>query len=459
MFESGLPSGFQKIGIMRILHFLIFLTTLSITTAILSCNEPVQRSDNQSEPLVETFFWFKENLHTHTLWSDGDAVPEVSVDWYRRNGYHFLTLSDHNILLQGERWLKVSKIITPEKLDALRAQFGADWVVLRENDGDFEMRLKTLPELKAHFEVPGKFILIRGEEITDHYKTFPVHVNATNLNTLIMPQGGNSTYEVMQNNIDAVQKQAMETGRSMFAHINHPNFGWGIVAEDLIRLQGDRFFEVYNGHPGVKNWGDDAHPGTDRMWDIVLSMRLKLNRHPVFGIAVDDTHHYHEQRVGKANAGRGWVMVKATALEPELIVQAMERGDFYATTGVLLKNIKMTSDALHIEIQTVSGVTYRTQFIGTPRNFDDSSQPVLNKSGNPAHITRTYSDDIGQIFLETTDNPAIYRFKGDELYIRAKIISDRAHPNPFAKGDVEVAWTQPVGKSVQKFKVQEELKK
>lgn len=152
-------------------------------------------------------------------------------------------------------------------------------------------------------------------------------------------------------------------------------------------------------------------------------------------------------------------MVKATALEPELIVEAMERGDFYATTGVLLKNIKMTSDALHIEIQTVSGVTYRTQFIGTPRNFDDSSQPVLNKSGNPAHITRTYSDDIGQIFLETTDNPAIYRFKGDELYIRAKIISDRAHPNPFAKGDVEVAWTQPVGKSVQKFKVQEELAK
>jgi len=44
----------------------------------------------------------------------------------------------------------------------------------------------------------------------------------------------------------------------------------------------------------------------------------------------------------------------------------------------------------------------------------------------------------------TNDNPAIYKFKGDELYIRAKIISSRKHPNPYAEGDFEMAWTQPI---------------
>lgn len=27
--------------------------------------------------------WYKGNLHTHTLWSDGDDFPEMVADWYR----------------------------------------------------------------------------------------------------------------------------------------------------------------------------------------------------------------------------------------------------------------------------------------------------------------------------------------------------------------------------------------
>ena len=42
--------------------------------------------------------WFKGNLHTHTNKSDGDSSPEVVVDWYHKNAYDFLVLSDHNHL-------------------------------------------------------------------------------------------------------------------------------------------------------------------------------------------------------------------------------------------------------------------------------------------------------------------------------------------------------------------------
>src|SRR4051812_44910849 len=42
--------------------------------------------------------WYKGNLHTHSLWSDGDDFPEMIADWYRARGYDFLALSDHNVL-------------------------------------------------------------------------------------------------------------------------------------------------------------------------------------------------------------------------------------------------------------------------------------------------------------------------------------------------------------------------
>ena len=37
-----------------------------------------------------------------------------------------------------------------------------------------------------------------------------------------------------------------------------------------------------------------------------------------------------------------------------------------------------------------------------------------------------------------------YTLTGKEMYVRAKVTSSKPHPNPYAKGDVEVAWTQPV---------------
>ena len=53
--------------------------------------------------------WWKGNLHTHSLWSDGDDYPEMIADWYRSNGYNFLGISDHNILAEGQRWIHVEK--------------------------------------------------------------------------------------------------------------------------------------------------------------------------------------------------------------------------------------------------------------------------------------------------------------------------------------------------------------
>jgi len=79
--------------------------------------------------------WWKGNTHTHTSWSDGDAAPEWSADWYKRHGYHFLVLSEHNVQLEGERWVKVGTgtgEVSPAQLEALVERFGANEVEWRE---------------------------------------------------------------------------------------------------------------------------------------------------------------------------------------------------------------------------------------------------------------------------------------------------------------------------------------
>src|SRR5436190_8731139 len=117
--------------------------------------------------------WFKGNTHTHSRWSDGDAAPEHIADWYKSHGYDFLVLSDHNILLEGEKWMKVGKEkkeVLPEHVDDLVRRFGAGSVELREKNGAREMKLHTLSQLRAQFEEADKFLFIAGEEITDKFK-------------------------------------------------------------------------------------------------------------------------------------------------------------------------------------------------------------------------------------------------------------------------------------------------
>ena len=366
--------------------------------------------------------WFKGNLHTHSYWSDGNDYPEMIMKWYKEHGYDFVALSDHNILAEGDKWIKVEKESRQEEtFKQYLEEYGKEWVEYENLGHTYRVKLKTLNEYRTLFEEPGIFEVIKSEEITDRFENKPIHVNATNVQNHIKPQGGNSVSEVMQNNIDAVLEQREETGKPMFPHINHPNFGWAVTAEDLKKLEGERFFEVYNGHPHVHNYGDSLRSGTEQMWDEVITHYIREGKPVLYGIAVDDSHHYHQFDSTKANPGRGWIQVKSRSLTPDSLIAAMERGDFYASSGVKLNAIQFTDKILTIEIADEEGVQYTTEFIGT-RSASSNATLLDSKTGSTVS----------------------YSFSGDEMYVRAKIISDKLKENPYATGEFEVAWTQPI---------------
>jgi hypothetical protein len=397
--------------------------------------------------------WYRGNLHTHSLWSDGDDYLEMIAKWYKQKDYDFLCFTDHNVLANRERWTDVLKNKGGQKAyDKLKASMPKDWVEERTVDGRLEVRLKRFDEVNEQFAEPGKFLLIQGEEVTDRFRNLPVHINMTNVTELIPPLHGDSVYEVMQNNVGRAVAQRERTKKPLLVHLNHPNFGYGVTAEDLMRVRGENFFEVYNGHPGVRNSGDAKHASTERIWDIILTRRLaELEMPMMYGLATDDGHNYHKIPSRGSEPGRGWVMVLSDELSPAALIGAMERGRFYASSGVSLKKVVSTPAGLHVDVKVAAGVTYQITFIGTRKGYDPKSKPVLDNNGKPMNATQIYSDDIGEVFKTVEGPTGAYEFTGDELYVRALVSSSKKHPNPSEVGEVERAWVQPtVGPGVPK---------
>ena len=382
--------------------------------AIIGCSE-------QEKPIIKN--WYKGNLHTHSYWSDGDEFPEVIMDWYKTHDYQFAALTDHNTLAEGEKWKTISEdsIYQTAYQNYLR-KYGAEWVNHRiDSLGRTEVKLKTYEEYRGLFEESEKFLIIQSEEITDDFEGAPVHMNATNVKKNIDPQGGNSIVEVIQNNLDAVIQQRDELGVPMIAHVNHPNFGYAIGLEDMIALRNEQFFEVYNGHHMVHNSGDSTHMSTELMWDLINIAYLDEGKPLMYGLATDDSHHYHVKGNNWSNAGRGWIEVRAESLNPRSLIEAMEVGDFYASTGVELKDMTIDENRISIEVNQEAGVTYNINFVGCKKG-KDVSEELLSTEG-------------GKVSFELTS---------DLLFVRCKITSSKLHENPIEDLLYESAWTQPV---------------
>ncbi len=384
--------------------------------------------------------WFRGNTHTHSLWSDGNDFPEMITAWYADQGYDFMALSDHNVLAEGERWMTLEAITKRQRalgrtaMEKYRERWGDTWVETRQKDGVEEVRLKTLAEYRGKIEKPGQFLILQAEEISNSAGGKPIHINAINLTEVIpaiKSEDASELRQVMGDVATLVSEQEEKTGRPILAHLNHPNFQWAITAEDLAHVAGMRFFEVYNGHPGINHLGDADRPGDERIWDIANTIRIaELGQVPLLGVATDDSHTYHG---GDVSPGRGWVMVRAPRLEANALMESMKVGNFYASSGVALESVSWDEKArtLSVNIAPSPGATYTTAFIGTRKGYDATKPAAEN--------------GIGEIFATIEGTEARFTLPDDALYLRATITSSEKHPNPSFPEQKQQAWTQPVG--------------
>jgi hypothetical protein len=381
--------------------------------------------------------WWKGNLHTHSLWSDGDQFPEMVAEWYKSHGYHFIAFTEHDCIQEGHREIDLDPAVAdlesfPERahldyaLADYRARFGTNWVLLNTSANDRDVvTLRELREYREMIEEDQRFLILQGEEITVQHPDGQHWANVFNLVEPIPAQRGDSTRAGMDAVFSSTEQQALATGHRIIVQLNHPNYMYNIQADKIAAIEKLKFMEIHTALNSTQCYGDAQHAGVERIWDEVLTMRLRRTHLGiVYGTATDDIHFFYpEVDRNHGGPGRAWIMVRSTALTPGDLLVAMEKGDFYASTGVTLKNISVERGCITLHIEAEPGVNYVTQFIGS-------------QVGDDA--------EIGQIFAEVTGIKVSYNFTGRELYVRACVISSKAHPNPHVPGDREKAWLQPV---------------
>ncbi len=330
---------------------IVLYIEFAMLMCIMSCTTKHPTVFEDNSPYQTQLNWYKGNTHTHTTNSDGDSSPNEVALWYLENGYDFLVLTDHNV------------VTNPEE-----ANIASDLM-----------------------------LLIPGEEVSATYRSAfagskPIHINGIDVDRKVEPIYEQESIEhTLQENIDAIREA------NGIPHINHPNFRWAFSFEELQYLERYNLLEIYNGHPLVNNFGNAEHLGMEQVWDQLLT-----TGNQIYGIGVDDAHHFKgEFKPDRSNPGRCWVMVQAKDLTKSNILNALENGRFYFTTGVSINEINVTETCYSVEVDEPFE---RVEFISNE----------------------------GEIVATCTESPA--RTFPNGKYIRAKVYGV----------DGSFAWTQPV---------------
>lgn len=306
--------------------------------------------------------YLKGQTHAHSSFSrDSNTPPAEVVRWYEAHGFDFVVFTDHNHVTVAE---------STERLLAIPG------VELTQNLPDCtpppppESGMQCLLHMNVLFAKPGPI-------------PWPVIDNHDRL----------AVYSI---ELDVAQKLGG------IAQLNHPNFHYGAGPRTLREMarRGLPLFEVANQSVDANNQGDQMHPDTEDLWDAALAGAKK----PLFGTATDDAHHYWDQGA-VVDAGetaftgdRGFIMVRARK-DPASIREAIERGDFYASNGVILKQIVLEKDALVVEAESDGRTFYDFELIGEgseePATQHGTAARFLFREAKPGWARVTVKDRKG----------------------------------------------------------------
>lgn len=283
----------------------------------LTCGRPATPAEPAPADVssnTEDETWLKGQLHLHTANSgDSRTPPAEALRWYAQHGFQFVVVTDHNV---------VTAAPAP---GGLLVAAGAE---LTQNLAD----CAPAPE-------PGLRCLLHVNAL---------FVDPARAGPLVFPPASSPRRRDLY-------ARALELARELdgLAVLNHPNFHYAADAELLVELAGAGLglFELANDAIDSNNAGDAGHPSTEAMWDAALSRGARL-----MAVATDDAHHYFDAPAAIARGetaytgDRGFVVVRARR-ELAAIRAAIGRGDFYASTGVLLRSLARSEEALELEAE------------------------------------------------------------------------------------------------------------
>jgi len=273
----------------------------------------------QVEPFALPGNWYRGILHVHTTRSDGQRSPEEVLAWYRARGYHFASLTDHDVLSESR-------------------------------------------------PLADDFVTLSGIEVEG------IDPDAGLYHLLGLGAQRPPDMEVLQ--LLPLQEAVDRVGAvARLVVMAHPYWS-GQRSADLLPVENCSLLEVYNGGCDV----DDAKGTSAVHWDDLLAAGRRWR-----ALATDDAHWRH----GTKDAGLGWVWVKAPHLEAEALLEALEKGHFYASSGPKIHSIEVEAGQVRVRCSPATAVDF---FGNGPFSRRISAPPgeALTEATHTVHGSQTY---------------------------------------------------------------------
>ncbi len=276
--------------------------------------------------LPETGNLYKACLHVHTTCSDGLATPEEIKKMYQGQGYSIVAYTDHEVLiphndLRDENFLPITgaELSVNKNLPGLSYRYSKQYHlnILSKDPEKTDISFFTMSYLYWKSSLPY---------ITDAMKEteYPREYNNDCVNDIL--------------------RRAKEEG--FLVALNHPGLS-GQNYVDYSELKGFWSVEVHNNGSVGLGRVETEQPLIDL---------LELGER-VFPLATDDMH-------GGPEAARyigGWMMLKAPALEYGAVMDSLEKGDFYSSTGPEIHSLYLDGETLVVECSDVSMIRVNTE--------------------------------------------------------------------------------------------------
>lgn len=329
--------------------------------------------------LPESGNFYKANLHTHTTISDGEFTPEEVKKAYMEQGYSVVAFTDHEVLVPH-------KELTDENFVAITS-FEKGLAMYDEKNWFYQK--------KAHFCLYAKdednvsCPVINVSKITDRMKQYVTED--------VLKIVYHDEYSIK--GFNDVIKKANDAG--FLVSFNHPV--WSLQNyEDYNGIKGLWGVEVYNSTCAVEGYPDTVQPFED----------LLRSGEKVFPLATDDLHKAKD-RFG------GFVMIKSPVLKYGAIMQALEKGDFYASTGPEIKTLYVENGILVVECSPARSITLATGLRVNQCVNASEEQQLTRAEFNLANFFEKVGDDENAYVRIDVKG-----FDGSHAYTRAYFLNE-----------------------------------
>ena len=243
-------------------------------------------------------FW-RGNLHTHSTRSDGVLEPAEVCRRYRAEGYDFVALTDHFV---GQYGYPIVDTV-PFRAEGFTTILGA--------------------ELHSGAQENGELWHILAVGLPPDFA--PSHTPEW------MPVDGQET---------GPELAARAVAAGAFVAVAHPQWS-GLTVADAASITAAHAVEIYN---------HGCLAGCDRADGFAIADQLLESGRQLSVIATDDAHFNEPDHFG------GWVMVKAVENTPDALLVALKAGNFYASQGPELRDVRVFADRVEVDCSAVASI-------------------------------------------------------------------------------------------------------